>query len=54
MTYSAAAPSAVIGRKPMTASPTATSVTPSPIASTVPETSMPGMCGSVTGNGPCR
>ena len=53
-TYSAAAPSATIGRKPMTLSPTATFVTPSPSASTVPDTSMPGVWGSVTGNGPCR
>ena len=54
MAYSAAAPSATIGRKPMTSSPTATLSTPSPSASTVPATSMPGMWGSVTGNGPCR
>ena len=48
------APSATIGRKPMTSSSTATLSTPSPSASTVPETSMPGVWGSVTGNGPCR
>ena len=52
-TYSADAPSATIGRKPTTASPTATLSTPSPSASTVPETSYPGVCGSVTGIGPC-
>lgn len=37
----------------MTWSPTWTPVTPSPSASTVPATSMPGVCGSVTGIGPC-
>jgi hypothetical protein len=54
MTNSAAAPGAVIGRKATTASPTVTFSTPSPSASTVPATSMPGVWGSVTGNGPCR
>ena len=51
-TYSAEAPSAMIGRKPTTSSPTATPSAPSPTSSTVPATSRPGMWGRVTGNGP--
>lgn len=50
-TNSAAPPSRSIGRNATTASPTASPVTPSPMASTVPETSYPGTCGSSTGIG---
>ena len=53
-TYSAAAPSAVIGRNPTTRSPTVKPVAPSPSAATVPATSMPGVCGRVSGKTCCR
>jgi hypothetical protein len=54
ITSSAAAPGAVIGKNATTLSPTARPSTSEPSASTVPATSMPGVCGNVTGNGPCR
>ncbi|HVH00747.1 MAG TPA: alcohol dehydrogenase catalytic domain-containing protein, partial [Miltoncostaeaceae bacterium] len=53
-TYSADAPSATSGSEPTTASPTRRSVTSAPSASTVPATSMPGTCGSASGNTSCR
>lgn len=51
MTYSAAPPSRSIGRKPITASPTASPSTSSPTASIVPDTSYPGTWGSAIGMG---
>ena len=53
-TYSAAEPSAIIGRKAMTRSPARRPVTLAPSASIVPDTSIRGTWGRATGNGAWR